>query len=120
MNRYARANAGMEHHLVQVAWTGENIFARAAAQVGPDLTRQRLVAVLSQGVWDSDASMDQKFSWTPTERGGTFEHPTWNRELAQGREFIYKYVSTDTRANPDGSASGLVPDDREFVIHTND
>jgi ABC-type branched-subunit amino acid transport system substrate-binding protein len=120
MNRYAKANAGMENHIVQVAWTGMNILARAAAAVGPDLTRQRLMAALGNGVWAADADLDQKFSWTPAERGGTFEHPTWNREMAQGREFMYRYVSEDTRANPDGSPSGLVPDDHEFVIHTSD
>lgn len=120
MNRYARGSAGRLHHLIQVAHTGVNIFAAAAREVGPDLTRERLVAVLGNRTWKSDASLDQTFTWSPAERGGTAEHPTWSRNLAQGRQFMYRYVSANTRSNPDGSPSGLVPDDRQFVIRTHD
>lgn len=40
--------------------------------------------------------------------------------MEPGSQFMYRYVSANTRSNPDGSPSGLVPDDRQFVIHTHD
>jgi hypothetical protein len=57
--------------------------------------------------------------WTNTtgrqsERSGN----NWNKEWGQGREFMYKYTSTNTVSNPDGSPSGFEPDRDEFVIHT--
>ena len=38
--------------------------------------------------------------------------------MAQGREFMYRYVSPQTAANPDGAPNGFVPDESQFVIHT--
>jgi hypothetical protein len=64
--------------------------------------------------WKSDASLDQKFSYVPTERSGN----SWNHDMGQGREFMYKMDSTNTTANPDGSSNGLQPDPDQFVICT--
>jgi ABC-type branched-subunit amino acid transport system substrate-binding protein len=115
MNKYARGSRGTFHHIVQAGYTGVNIFAAAAKDVGPNLTRERLMATLSNGnVWKADASLDQKFAYTPAERGDN-----WSPNMGQGREFMYKYTSTNTTANPDGSPSGFAPDDGQFVIGTN-
>jgi hypothetical protein len=115
MNKYARANKGANHHIVQAGYTAVNIFAQAAKEVGPNLTRDRLMAILGNGtVWKSDASMDQKFSYVASERTGD----NWNHEYGQGREFIYRMDSTNTAANPDGSPSGWVPDPTQSVIYT--
>jgi len=120
MERYARGNVGFTHHIVQAAYVGVNMFAEAAREVGPNLTRDRLMAALSNGaVWQTDADMDQKFSYAPAERGGSYENQTWNHEDAQGREFMYKYANSDTVSHPDGTPSGWEPDPGEFVIHTN-
>jgi hypothetical protein len=51
--------------------------------------------------------------YTPAERSGDI----WNHDWGQNREFMYKYTSTNTVANPDGSPSGFQPDDKQFVIH---
>jgi hypothetical protein len=59
--------------------------------------------------------MDQKFAYTPSERFGD----NWNHDMGQGREFIYKYQSQNTTANPDGSPNGFIPDPDQFVIYTN-
>jgi len=73
------------------------------------------MAALQNGkVWNSDASMDQKWSWQPAERYGT----NWNHDYGQGREFMYLYDNPNTLANPDGSANGFVPDKDQFVIYT--
>jgi uncharacterized protein YvpB len=115
MNKYARGNKGTNHHIVQAGYTAVNIFAQAAKEVGPNLTRDRLMATLANGtVWKSDASMDQRFSYVQSERTGD----NWDHENGQGREFMYKYMSTNTVSNPDGSPNGFTPDDSQFVLHT--
>jgi ABC-type branched-subunit amino acid transport system substrate-binding protein len=116
MNKYARGNAGMNHHIVQAAYVGLQVFEDAARQVGPNLTRERLMAQLANGsVYSSDASMDQRFSYTKAERSDS----GWNPEMGQGREFMYEYTSTNTVSDPNGSPSGFAPDQGQFVIHTN-
>jgi ABC-type branched-subunit amino acid transport system substrate-binding protein len=114
MHKYAPANKGLNYHIVQSSYVGLNFFAQAAKEVGPNLTRERLMNVLGNGVWKTDASLDQRFSYVPTERRGN----DWSKEYAQGREFMYKYVSQNTASNPDGSTSGWQPDPDQFVIHT--
>jgi ABC-type branched-subunit amino acid transport system substrate-binding protein len=115
MNKYARANSGGNHHIVQAGYVGINIFAMAAKEVGPNLTRQRLMAQLGNGtVWKSDASLDQRFAYVPAERTGD----SWDHDMGQGREFMYKMESTNTTANPDGSPNGFQPDPDQFVINT--
>ena len=122
MNKYARGNKGTNHHIVQAGYVGINILTAAGKAVGPNLTRERLMAQLSNGtVWHADASMSQRFSWKPSERltpddvkNGTLT----NQDLGQGREFMYKYTSSNTVANPDGSPSGFAPDPDLFIITT--
>jgi ABC-type branched-subunit amino acid transport system substrate-binding protein len=122
MNKYARGNKGTNHHIVQAGYVGLNVLAAAAKAVGPNLTRERLMAQLSNGtVWHADASLSQRFSWKPSERltpddvkNGTLT----DQDLAQGREFMYKYTSSNTVGNPDGSPSGFAPDPDWFVITT--
>jgi len=116
MEKYARGNRGLNHHIVQAGYVGANIFALAAKVIGPNLTRARLMAQLSNGdVYASDADMDQRFSWARTERYGD----AWSKDNGQGREFIYKYNNSNTVGNPDGSPNGFAPDPDQFVIHTN-
>jgi hypothetical protein len=115
MNKYARANRGLNHHITQAGYAAMQVLAQAAREVGPNLTRDRLVAVLGNGtVWKADATLDQKFSYAPTERRGN----NWSRDNVQGREFMYKYTSASTMSNPDGSPSGFEPAHEKFEIHT--
>jgi hypothetical protein len=115
MNKYARTNAGTNHHIVQASYVGVNIFAAAAKAVGPNLTRARMMAQWDNGtVYESDASLDQRFAYTPSERTSD----NWDHNYGQGREFIYKYTASNTTANPDGSPNGFVPDPDQFVIYT--
>jgi hypothetical protein len=115
MNKYARGNRGLNHHIVQSTYVGAQILAEAARAVGPNLTRERLMAQLGNGdTYRSESAMDQKFQYTPAERGGN-----WSSENGQGREFMYKYSTSNTAANPDGSPNGFEPDPDQFVIYTN-
>ncbi len=119
MNKYARGNKGLNHHIVQSNYVGALMFERAAKAVGPNLTRERLMAQLGNGdVYASDASLDQRFSYAKSERGGSQESQSWNPENGQGREFMYKYSNTNTASNPDGSPNGWEPDPDQFVIYT--
>jgi ABC-type branched-subunit amino acid transport system substrate-binding protein len=84
MRKYAPGTIGRNHHILQAGYVGTNIFAQAAKEVGANLTRDRLVAELGSGrIWKSDASLDQRFSWSPAERGEAY-----NGELGNGREFM--------------------------------
>ncbi len=115
MNKYARANKGANHHIVQAGYVGINIFAQAAKATGPNLTRERIMATLGNGtVWRSDASLDQKFQYIQSERFGE----NWNKQNGQGREFIYKMETTNTVSNPDGTPQGWVLDPDQGVIYT--
>jgi ABC-type branched-subunit amino acid transport system substrate-binding protein len=119
MNKYARGNKGLNHHIVQASYVGVLIFERAAKAVGPNLTRERLMAQLGNGdVYAADASLDQRFSYTKAERGGSSDDQTWNPNNGQGREYMYEYTSTNTVSNPDGSPSGFTPDPGQFEIYT--
>jgi hypothetical protein len=78
------------------------------------------MAQLGNGdTYASDASLDQKFSYTKAERGGTQDSQTWDPSYGQGREFMYKYSNQNTASNPDGSPNGWEPDPGQFVIYTN-
>ena len=115
MARYAKDNRGINHHIVQAGYVGANVFALAALAVGPNLTRDRLMAQLNNGdIYSADADLDQRFSWAQSERGNS----NWNQHLGQGQEYMYKYTNANTVANPDGSASGFQPDPNQFVIYT--
>jgi ABC-type branched-subunit amino acid transport system substrate-binding protein len=119
MNKYARGNKGLNHHIVQASYVGVLIFERAAKAVGPNLTRERLMAQLGNGdVYAADASLDQRFSWSKAERGGSGTEQTWNPNNGQGREYMYKYTSTNTVSDPNGTPSGFQPDPDQFVIYT--
>ena len=115
MARYSRGNKGVNHHIVQSSYTGVQIFAQAAKAVGPNLTRERLMAQLANGdVYSSDVALGQKFSWKEAERYGE----NWDPELGNGSEYMYKYASPNTVGNPNGSPSGFEPDPGQFRIYT--
>jgi hypothetical protein len=115
IQKYAPENRGQNHHITQAGYVAINMFAQAGKAIGPNLTRDRLMAQLDNGtVWKADASLDQRFSYVQSERTGD----NWNREYGQGREFMYKYDSPNTVSNPDGSPSGFEPDPTQFVIYT--
>jgi hypothetical protein len=113
--KYGRGAQGQVHHIIQAGYMAINTFAVASKEVGPNLTRDRLMAQLGNGtVWKSDASLDQRFAWTNTERYS--DH--WSTTNGNGREFIYKYNSSNTVANPDASPNGFQPDPTQFEIYT--
>jgi hypothetical protein len=114
MNKYATENHGLNHHIVQAGYVAINIFAAAAKAVGPDLTRDKLMAQLANGVWQADSTLDQRFTYVASERQGD----NWNHDYGQGREFIYQYTGLNTASGPDGTSDGWHLDPTQGVIYT--
>jgi len=78
---------GGYHHITQSGWICTRILAKAAAELGPDLTREGFKNVLESKGWDSGVGV--KLFW-----------PAGNHNASPysfNREFIYKWISA-----PDG------------------
>ncbi|MEW6475564.1 MAG: ABC transporter substrate-binding protein [Actinomycetota bacterium] len=76
--------AGM-HHITQSGWICTRILAKAAAELGPDLTRDGLKKVLESRGWES--GMGVTLYWPPTDHN--------DPPYSFNREFIYKWVGAD-------------------------
>jgi len=74
--------AGM-HHITQSGWVCTRILAKAAAELGPDLTRDGLKRVLESRPWDSGLGVS--LFWPPSGHNDT--------PYSFNREFVYKWVS---------------------------
>ena len=71
------------HHITQSGWVCGRIFQKAAAELGPDLTRERFKNVLESRGWDS--GMGVTLYWPKGDHNGL--------PYSFNREFIYKWVS---------------------------
>ena len=111
MKKYAPNNQGMNHHIVQAGFAAANFAADALRRIGPQPTRAKLMRLVhTPGTfWQTDAGLDQKFFWSAGDR--------FNPASGGRREFIYKYTSSNTVANPDSSPHGFAPDPDKFEIH---
>ena len=74
--------AGM-HHITQSGWVCTRILAKAAAEMGPDLTRDGLKKVLEARPWDSGLGVT--LFWPPTSHN--------DNPYSFNREFVYKWVT---------------------------
>jgi ABC-type branched-subunit amino acid transport system substrate-binding protein len=74
--------AGM-HHITQSGWVCTRILAKAAADMGPDLTRDGLKKILESRPWDSGLGVT--LFWPPTSHN--------DNPYSFNREFIYKWVT---------------------------
>ena len=74
---------GGYHHITQSGWVCTRILAKAAAQLGADLTRDGFKQVLESKGWDSGLGVT--LYWPP---GNHNANP-----YSYNREFIYKWVS---------------------------
>jgi branched-chain amino acid transport system substrate-binding protein len=74
--------AGM-HHITQSGWVCTRILAKAAAQMGPDLTRDGLKKILESRSWDSGLGVTMY--WPPTSHN--------DNPYSFNREFIYKWIT---------------------------
>jgi ABC-type branched-subunit amino acid transport system substrate-binding protein len=75
--------AGM-HHITQSGWVCTRILAKAAEQLGADLTRDGLKKVLESKAWDS--GIGSTLYWNAADHNS-------NQNYSYNREFIYKWIS---------------------------
>jgi hypothetical protein len=87
------------HHITQSGFVGVKIFADAAKEVGPELTRDKLMKVLESRRWDMGPGLGQSVLWSPG------NHDTMRCE------YMFKYNSTDV-----GSNKVYVPAPEQFEI----
>jgi ABC-type branched-subunit amino acid transport system substrate-binding protein len=93
---------GMGHHISQSGWVCTRIFAKAAAELGPDLKRPAFMKVLESKAWDS--GMGVTMTWSPGDH--TKDPYSFNTE------FMYKWIEAkdggwDTeRKSPDPKYKG--------------
>jgi len=108
--------AGM-HHITQSGWVCVKILAKAAAQLGPDLTRDGFKQKLESNAWDSGLGVT--LYWPAK---GHNENP-----YSFNREFIYKWVSASDggwdlkRIRPDpvfDCAGGNIPAEAKTVCNS--
>jgi len=78
---------GGYHHITQSGWVCTRILAKAAAELGADLTRDGFKKVLESRGWDSGLGVT--LYWPPQDHNAN--------PYSYNREFIYKWVSA-----PDG------------------
>jgi hypothetical protein len=109
-NKYTPGNKGMNHHLTQGEYLGNNAMIECMRRIGPNLTRQGLADCSNSQMWTSGAGLGQKVMWKPGER---YQPGTLNTQ-----EYVYKYVNTKTYARDDGTgnADAFIPDTSQFVI----
>ena len=79
---------GGYHHITQSGWVCVRILAKAAAQLGADLTREGFKQVLESKGWESGLGIT--LYWPPNDHNAA--------PYSFNREFIYKWVSA-----PDGA-----------------
>jgi ABC-type branched-subunit amino acid transport system substrate-binding protein len=108
--------AGM-HHITQSGWICTRVLARAAAQLGPDLTREGFKNVLESKGWDSGVGVT--LHWPP---GNHNANP-----YSYNREFVYKWITApdggwdERRILPDpvyDCAGGNIPAEAKTVCNS--
>lgn len=106
--KFVPANKGLSHHVLQGQWFGTNAMIECMQRIGPNLTRPRLMECMNSQRWETGPGLGQSVMWSA---GNRYSEDTVNR-----KEYVYKYVSTQTQSNDDGKTTGWIPDPGQFVI----
>lgn len=107
--KYVPENKGESHHVLQGQWIGEQAMIECMKRIGPNLTRVALMECMNSQRWESPPGLGQSMMWSA---GNRYADDTINR-----KEYIYKYVSTETYSGDDGKTKGWIPDPGEFVAN---
>jgi branched-chain amino acid transport system substrate-binding protein len=108
--------AGM-HHITQSGWVCVKILAKAAAQMGPDLTRDGFKKILEANSWDSGLGV--VLHWPAQDHNAN--------PYSFNREFIYKWISASDggwdlkRIRPDpvyDCAAGNFPPEAKTICNS--
>ena len=105
------------HHITQSGWICTRLLAKAAAELGPDLTREGFRKVLESKGWDS--GMGTTLHWPAGDHNAN--------PYSFNREFIYKWISApdggwdQKRIRPDpvfDCAGGNIPAEAKTVCNS--
>src|SRR5437763_12553824 len=107
--KYVPENKGESHHVLQGQWIGEQAMIECMKRIGPNLTRVALMECMNSQRGESPPGLGQSVTWSA---GNRYAGDTRNR-----KEYVYKYVSTETYSGDDGKTKGWIPDPGEFVAH---
>jgi ABC-type branched-subunit amino acid transport system substrate-binding protein len=105
--KYVPENKGESHHVLQGQWIGEQAMIECMKRIGPNLTRVALMECMNSQRWESPPGLGQSMMWSA---GNRYADDTINR-----KEYVYKYVSTETYSGDDGKTKGWIPDPGQFV-----
>ena len=106
--KFVPANKGLSHHVLQGQWFGTNAMLECMQRIGPNLTRPRLMECMTSQRWETGPGLGQAVLWEPGKRYG--------ENTVNTKEYVYKYVSTETHSGDDGKTTGWIPDPGQFVI----
>jgi ABC-type branched-subunit amino acid transport system substrate-binding protein len=65
MAKYAPEMKTKIHHITQTAYAGSRVFISTAKEVGPNLTRERMMDMWESRPWDGGPGMGVTFTWKP-------------------------------------------------------
>ncbi len=106
--KFVPNNKGLSHHVLQGQWFGTNAMLECMQRIGANLTRTRMMECMNSQRWETGPGLGQAVMWEPGKRYG---EDTVNR-----KEYVYKYVSTQTHTDDNGRTTGWIPDPGQFVI----
>ena len=69
MAKYAPEMKTKIHHITQTAYAGSRVFISAAKEVGPNLTRERMMDMWESRPWDGGPGMGVVFTWKADAKG---------------------------------------------------
>jgi ABC-type branched-subunit amino acid transport system substrate-binding protein len=106
--KYVPNNKGLSHHVLQGQWFGTQAMIECMQRIGPNLTRPALMGCMNSQRWETGPGLGQAVMWEPGKRYGD--------NTVNTKEYVYKYVSTETQSGDDGKTRGWIPDPAQFVI----
>jgi ABC-type branched-subunit amino acid transport system substrate-binding protein len=92
MAKYAPEMKTKIHHITQTAYAGSRVFISTAKQVGPNLTRERMMDMWESRPWDGGPGMGVTFTWKPEAKGarnGTGGDPAAHDTMRCEYQFKY-------------------------------
>jgi ABC-type branched-subunit amino acid transport system substrate-binding protein len=92
MAKYAPEMKTKIHHITQTAYAGSRVFISTAKEVGPNLTRERMMDMWESRPWDGGPGMGVAFTWKPEAKGarnGTGGDPAAHDTMRCEYQFKY-------------------------------
>lgn len=91
MAKYAPEMKTKIHHITQTAYAGSRVWISTAKEVGPNLTRERMMDMWESRPWDGGPGMGVTFTWKPAKgaRNGTGGDPAAHDTMRCEYQFKY-------------------------------